>query len=410
MLEVLLCSLVTVFPDYLYRHFGQGKRIGKEITIYSVWYELRYGLVTCLMLTILLITVIFYHHPTTHNVTAYFRTIPIVSESSGRVAEIFVGRSDEIKQGSPIFKLDAAKQEAALVVAERRIAEIDATMKMAEADIAAAEGQLQQAIGAYEQALEELRTKEELQRRSPGIVAGRDIERLQITVQSRQGGVAAATASKSATETRLSTLLPAEKASAEAARTQSQVELDKTIIYAGVDGRVEQFLLRVGDYVTPIMRPAGVLIPHDAGRGRLIAGFNQIEAQVIKIGMPAEVTCISKPLTIVPMVVTGVQDYIAAGQLRTTEQLQDAQQVTKAGTLTVALEPLYAGGLDGVTPGSSCVANAYTRNHDELEHGDVGLLRWIYLHIVDTVAIVHAILLRLEALMLPVKTLVLGGH
>ena len=32
--------------------------------------------------------------------------------------------------------------------------------------------------------------------------------------------------------------------------------------------------------------------------------------------MVAEATCISKPLTIIPMVVTSVQDYIAAGQFR----------------------------------------------------------------------------------------------
>jgi hypothetical protein len=30
MLEVLLCSLVTLLPDYLYRRYVQGKRLGKE--------------------------------------------------------------------------------------------------------------------------------------------------------------------------------------------------------------------------------------------------------------------------------------------------------------------------------------------------------------------------------------------
>ena len=84
----------------------------------------------------------------------------------------------------------------------------------------------------------------------------------------------------------------------------------------------------------------------------------------MKVGMIAEVTCVSKPFTIIPMVVTGVQDFIAAGQFRGGEQLIDAQQVTRPGTILVFLEPLYKGGLDGVTPGSSCIANAYTSNHD----------------------------------------------
>ena len=55
----------------------------------------------------------------------------------------------------------------------------------------------------------------------------------------------------------------------------------------------------------------------------------------MKVGMIAEVTCVSKPFTIIPMVVTDVQDYIAAGQFRGGEQLIDPQQVTQAGTLLV---------------------------------------------------------------------------
>jgi len=72
--------------------------------------------------------------------------------------------------------------------------------------------------------------------------------------------------------------------------------------------------------------------------------------------MIAEVTCTSKPFTIIPMVVTEVQDFIAAGQFRGGEQLIDPSQVSKSGTLLVFLEPLYKGGLDGLTPGSSCIA------------------------------------------------------
>ena len=149
------------------------------------------------------------------------------------------------------------------------------------------------------------------------------------------------------------------------------MELSKTVVRAGVSGQVEQFVLRVGDIVNPLMRPAGVLIPDDAGR-TLMAGFGQIEAQVMKVGMTAEVTCVSKPFTIIPMVVTDVQDYIAAGQFRGGEQLIDPQQVTRPGTLIASLEPLYKGGLDGVTPGSSCIANAYSSNHDEIVATDTG--------------------------------------
>jgi multidrug resistance efflux pump len=411
MLEIALCSLFTILPDYLYRRYMQGKRIGHEITQYSVWFELRWGITACLMLTVLLITIIFYHHPSTTSVTAFFRTIPILPETSGRVSEIYVKLpTDVIEKGAPILKLDSSKHEADLDVARRRIVEIDATMVMAEADIAAAEGQIQQAKGALQQALDELNTKVELRQRNPDVVTVREIERLQNAVEGRKGAVAAAEAARQAAQTRISTLLPAQKVSAEAALKQAQVELDKTVVYAGVSGRIEQFTLRVGDIVNPFMRPGGVLIPSEAGRKALQAGFGQLEAQVMKVGMVAEATCISKPLTIIPMVVTAVQDYIAAGQVRAGEQLIEAQQVTRPGTLLVSLEPLYEGGLDGVTPGSSCIANAYTNNHERLETEELGFFTRIYLHVVDTVGVVHAIILRAQALLLPIKTLVFAGH
>ena len=226
---------------------------------------------------------------------------------------------------------------------------------VARADVQAAEGKIQEARSAHQQALDELETKQELFRRNPGIVPRRDIEKLEVAVEGRQATITAATAAKEGAEAKVSTLLPAEKASAEAELSQAEVELAKTTIRAGVAGRVEQFALRVGDLVNPLMRPAGVLIPEGAGRRSLQAGFGQTEAQVMKIGMAAEATCVSKPWAVIPMVVTGVQDYIAAGQFRGGEQLIDAQQVSRPGTILVFLEPLYEGGLDGVIPGSSCI-------------------------------------------------------
>ena len=200
------------------------------------------------------------------------------------------------------------------------------------------------------------------------------------------------------------------KASAEAQLNQAEVELEKTIVRAGVSGQVEQFALRVGDVVNPLMRPAGVLIPEGAGRRSLQAGFGQIEAQIMKVGMIAEVTCVSKPFMVIPMVVTAVQDYIAAGQFRGGEQLVEAQQVSRPGTLLVFLEPLYQGGLDGVTPGSSCIANAYSNNHDLIASKETGVIRGVALHAVDALGLVHALILRLQALLLPFKILVFSGH
>jgi multidrug resistance efflux pump len=409
MLELLLCSLLTIFPDFLYRRYRQGKRLGKEITFYSVWFELRWGITACLMLTVALITVIFYFHPSTTTATLFYRTVPIVPEINGRVSEVHVEFSAPVKKGDVIFKLDSAKQEAAMETARRKIAEVDAALLSAQADILKADGQMLEAKGAYQQASDELDTKRELQKRNPGIVPQRDIEKLEVLLAGRQGAVDSASASKQSAMTRVTALLPAEKASAEAALAEAQVDLDKTYIRAGVAGRVEQFTLRVGDVVNPVMRSAGILIPDDVGR-TLSAGFGQIEAQVMKVGMVAEASCISKPWTIIPMVVTGVQKYIAAGQFRGGEQMLEAQQVLAPGTILTFLEPIYQGGLDGVTPGSSCVVNTYTNNHELIASTETGAFKRFALHAVDATGLVHAMLLRIQALLLPVKTLVLSGH
>ncbi|WP_293810297.1 biotin/lipoyl-binding protein [uncultured Bosea sp.] len=410
MLELLICSLLTILPDYLYRRFVQGKRFGREITLFSVWFELRWGIVTCAMLTIALITVIFYNHPSTTNATVFFRTVPIIPEVNGRVAEVHVGLSQAVAKGDVLFTLDNKTQAAAVETARRKIAEADAALVVAKTDILANEGKIQEARSSLQQAQDELRTKTELQRRNDAVVAAREIERLENLVAGREAAVLSATAARDTDQAQIATLLPAQRASAEAALAQAEAELQKTVVRAGFTGRVEQFTLRVGDIVNPFMRPAGTLIPEEAGRGRLQAGFNQIEAQVMKVGMVAEVTCISKPWVIIPMVVTGVQDFIAAGQVRSGEQLVDAQQVVRPGTILTFLEPLYQGGLDGVTPGSSCIANAYSSNHDVIVAKETGTLRRIALHAVDATGLVHAMLLRIQALVLPVQSLVFSGH
>jgi hypothetical protein len=73
-------------------------------------------------------------------------------------------------------------------------------------------------------------------------------------------------------------------------------------------------------------------------------------------------------------------------------------------------ESIYKGGLEGVTPGNSCAVNAYTSNSDLIASGKTGVFKGFVLHAVDAVGFVHAMPLRIRALQLPIKTLVLSGH
>ena len=413
MLELILCSLVTVLPDYLFRRYREGKRWGDQITFFTMWYELRWGITACLILTVSFITVVFYYHPSTTNAGPYFRTIPLLPEGGGRVEEVFVNNGETVGTGDPLFSLLDSSQVAAVNVAESQLDQLTSAVAQAEVQLEAANATLVQAESALAQSENELSKKKELSSRGQQLVSKIEIERLENTVAQRKGGVQAAQANVAGVKTQISDVLPAQRQSALRQLEQAQVALDKTIVYAGVDGQVAQFFLQRGDYVNPILRPAGVLIPSDgpeSGRFQIAAGFNQLSAQVIKPGTITEVVCLSKPFTVIPMIVTRVQPVVAAGQLKPSDVLLDAQQRARPGTLTVVMEPLYEGGLSDVMPGSKCIANAYTSNHELLEEGDLGFGETLFLHMVDTVGVIHAIILRMQALLMPVQILVFGGH
>ncbi|MEM9844386.1 MAG: biotin/lipoyl-binding protein, partial [Pseudomonadota bacterium] len=124
MFELLFCSLVTVLPDYLLRRRFQGKRFGEDITFFNVWYELRWGITLCLILTITLLTIVFYFHPAATNTVSFFRTVTILSERAGRVEEIYVEVNQKVAAGDPIFRMNSSTEEAAAETARRQIAEV----------------------------------------------------------------------------------------------------------------------------------------------------------------------------------------------------------------------------------------------------------------------------------------------
>jgi len=411
MLEFLLCSLVTIFPDYLFRRYWQGKKWGQELNLFSVWYELRYGLTTCLLLTLALITVVFYYHPSATNVRSFFRTVTILPETGGRVSEVLVENGQSVKAGQLLFRLDSASQEAAVLAANTRILQTEASIPVAEANLAAATATVEMAKANLAQAEYDLAQERGLADKNSSAALEQRLVKASNLALVRQNELEAAKANQLAAQERLKEQIPAELEAAKATLEQAEAELAKTYVYAGVDGSVEQFTLQVGDYVNPILRPAGILIPEKfSSNKRFLASFGQISAPVIKVGSYVEMSCLSRPFAVIPMVVVDIQDVLPSGQIRQEDRLLDPQIGLMPGSLTVFLEPVYPGSVDEVLTGSTCLANAYSNHHDILHEGDVGSVERVYLHAVDTLGLVHAIILRIQVFMLPVFSLVLSGH
>ena len=388
MLETMICALITVLPDYLFRRYVQGKRIGHEITLFTMWYELRWGLTTCAILALTVITTLFYFHPASKTAASYFRTVTILPQLGGRVSEVYVSNNEQVVAGQPIFRIEDFTQTAMVESARAQIAQVQASLKVAETDLAEAEAGIAGAKAALDQSLEDLERNTTLRDEGSSAVRLAEIDRLENLVAEREAKLRAAEAHRAAVVQQIEELIPAQMASATAQLDAAITELDKTVISAGVTGRVEQFGLQVGDYVSPLLRPAGILVPSHSGHDRFQAAFNQMSAQVIKPGMIGELGCMTKPFTVIPMVVVEVQDVIPSGQIRPSDELRDVQTNKVPGSILVYMEPLYKGMADDIPAGSNCLANVYTDNHDRLEHEDLGFWQSAALHVIDTIGVV----------------------
>ena len=86
-------------------------------------------------------------------------------------------------------------------------------------------------------------------------------------------------------------------------------------------------------------------------------------------------------------------------------KLSDVSLIIMTGIASVLVAMMWL-----MNAGSSCFVNAYTSNHDVIADPKTGALKGFLLHAVDATGLVHALLLRIQALLLPVKTLVLSGH
>ncbi len=413
MLEVLLCSLITILPDYLFRKYRQGKTWGKEITFFTMWYELRWGITACAMLSISLVTLIFYYHPSTTNAAPLFRTVSIMPEKSGRVQHVFVENHQKIKAGTAIFSMYDESQLAAIEQAEANIKQVEAEFSTAYAQLAIAISNVEKANSAYLRSKNEYDRKKELSLKGNNIISESEVQKMADTVAINEAGLSVSLANQASAQGVIENILPAKKASAIEVLDSAIIDEGKRTVYAHIDGELQQFALQPGDFVNPMIRSAGMIVPSSgeaSGKEAVQAGFNQLAANVIEVGTFAEITCLSKPFTIIPMKVDSVQSVIATGQVRTNETLLDVQERARPGTLTVRLVPLYEGGLDGVIPGTKCVANAYSYHHELIASGTLSTSETLYLHMVDAVGVVHAIILRMQALLLPVKVLVFSGH
>ena len=73
------------------------------------------------------------------------------------------------------------------------------------------------------------------------------------------------------------------------------------------------------------------------------------------------------------------------------------------------LEPIFEGHADAIPPGSSCIGVAYTNREAAIEAGEIRGFGVLTTRIVDGMGIANALVIRIQALLLPVRALVFSG-
>ena len=141
----------------------------------------------------------------------------------GVVTEVFVKVGDNVKAGAPLFKVDDRDLQAELEVRKAALKSAAANVATANATLADAKNQLE-----LWQAVTDSRA-----------VSKDDLERKRYAVQIQEAKVAQA---------------QADQQSAEAQVKATQIEIDRRLVKAPVDGELLQVKIRVGEYA-----PAGVL-------------------------------------------------------------------------------------------------------------------------------------------------------
>jgi len=376
---------------------------GIPVTLYNV----HRAVFLWLVLALLVFFAAFYYHPKSYNGMLPFHIVPVVAERGGTVTEVMVKAGERVEPGQVLFTTDDSQEQAALKVAEQQVAEIDSSMSSAEAEVRTAEANLAQARAALQQAEDQLADQEQLRELNSPAFREAEYERATNLRASRDAELAAAQARLDTAELQVSEVLPARRESALADLDRAKVELDLTTVRSRVTGVVEQMTLDVGARAGQTnLGPAMLIVPDRPIR--ITAGFTQVARDILHVGMPVEIACmsslnVSMSNSILPARVTRIQNVIAAGQIAPTGQLIEPNRLVDSGDIVAHLELVDPEQVQYVMDGSNCLVQAYTTHvTGSLEGTPVA-------HVIETLGVLKALLLRVKAWVALATGVGLGG-
>ncbi|WP_254694049.1 HlyD family secretion protein [Sulfitobacter sp. SK012] len=356
----------------------------------TVW-NMRTAVFLWATLAFFLFLLIFYFHPKSYSGVLPYRTVSVVAQTAGPVTELDVINGQRVEAGDLLFRIENSSQKATLRQAEAELGTLAAAAIKAEDTLRVAQASVAQATATLDERSEELQDAVTLFERNVGSQDA--VQKLEATVKVDEAKLEAAEAQVHLAQADISQTIPAQTKAAEAAIESAQAALIKTEVHSFTGGVVTQLSLSVGSPAsTFVLSPAMVIIP-DRPEGlplRVIAGFSQVARAVLFEGMPAEIACdsnanLSFSNSVIPARVAFLQPAISSGQVVPGSKLLELGSVAERGSLLVYFELEHPEHEKIMLDGTGCVVQTYTTN-----------LPGVSGHVIAATGIIKAVGLRLK--------------
>ena len=379
--------MFTSFPAVI--RYLQLRRRGESMTVWNM----KTAIFIWAILAFCVFTVVFYFHPKTYAGVVPFKTVSVVAQTTGPVTEVAVINGQHVQAGDLLFRIEDSAQRAALAEAEAELAVIEAAETKAKDDKLVAEAGGADVEARLENLRDELNDAEALVQRGAGTANA--VVESRSAVLSAEADLSAANAQLDLANVELEESIPAQRKAAQTSIERAKTALSFTEVKSFASGSVTQLTLSVGSPATTlVLRPAMIIIPDrpEDVPIRISAGFSQVSARTLHVGMPAEIACesnadLSFKNAIFPAHIVALQPAVATGQVTPNSDLIDLGSATQRGTVHALLELNYKEHEDMLLDGSGCIVQTYINN-----------LEGVFGHIVAATGVVKAAGLRMKVL------------
>ncbi|EQA3384637.1 EmrA/EmrK family multidrug efflux transporter periplasmic adaptor subunit [Acinetobacter baumannii] len=249
------------------------------------------------------------HSVSTDNAYVGAETAQITSMVSGQVAQVLVKDTQTVHRGDVLVRIDDRDAKIALAQAEAELAKAKRQYKETAAnssslnsqvvvradEINSAKAQVAQAQADYDKAALELNRRAQLA--ASGAVSKEELTKAQSAVETAKAGLAQATSSRKAAESTLAanealiqgvseTSTPDVQV-AQAHVEQAQLDLERTVIRAPVDGVITRRNIQVGQRVAPGTSMMMIVPLNDL---YVDANFKESQLKKVRPGQPVTLT------------------------------------------------------------------------------------------------------------------------